>query len=157
MAGVVLLMAACSSAGSSSPAAGSSPTAAQTTTTNQKLLAFSQCMRSHGVTNFPDPGSGGLDVGQGVNLSTAQAQAAVTTCRSILPGGNVLSPTQMAQALSTLLKYSECVRAHGVPQFPDPAIIDGKIGFNTTASAAARKSPKVTAAEAACQPVLTGH
>jgi hypothetical protein len=50
LAGTALLAAACGSGG---------PPAAAGTTAYQKALAYSQCMRSHGVPGFPDPQSNG--------------------------------------------------------------------------------------------------
>lgn len=39
---------------------GGQPTPAQRAQMQQKLLAFSACMRAHGVKDFPDPSNGGL-------------------------------------------------------------------------------------------------
>ncbi len=51
-----LLAAGCGGGGSPGVAnVASSTTAATTPTTQNGLLAFSQCMRSHGMPNFPDP------------------------------------------------------------------------------------------------------
>ena len=61
----------------------------------QKLLAFSACMRSHGVPDFPDPtfNSNGAGVsitgGQSsdLNPNSAAFQSAQKACQSLLPGG----------------------------------------------------------------------
>lgn len=51
------------------------------------LLAFAKCMRSHGVTNFPDPKSGGrMQLGGGIQ-SNPHFNSAMQACRSLLPGG----------------------------------------------------------------------
>jgi hypothetical protein len=55
--------------------------------TSTAELKFAECMRSHGVTNFPDPTGGALAVPQGVNTSSPQFQAAQQACQSLLPGG----------------------------------------------------------------------
>ena len=86
-------------------------------------LAFSRCMRVHGVPDWPDPSSGG-SFPPGVKLladGNPRFAAAQTACRSLLPSGGgapsaALAAAQRAQALS----FSRCMRAHGVPSFPDP-------------------------------------
>ena len=52
-----------------------------------QLLQFSRCMRSHGVTDFPDPTSHGLVLSGNLDPSSAQFQAANQACKSDLPGG----------------------------------------------------------------------
>jgi hypothetical protein len=49
----------------------------------QQELVYASCMRSHGVTNFPDPLPGGGFNFTG-NTSSPQFQAADTACRSAL-------------------------------------------------------------------------
>jgi hypothetical protein len=41
---------------------GGQPTPAQIAQEQQKLLAFSACMRAHGLKDFPDPSGGGLRI-----------------------------------------------------------------------------------------------
>jgi hypothetical protein len=51
------------------------------------LLNFSQCMRSHGVSNFPDLSARAqLQKGQ-IDTSSPQFQSALQTCQSLLPAG----------------------------------------------------------------------
>ena len=49
-----------------------------------QVLTFSKCMRSHGVPNFPDPDSIGLQVPPGMTQSH-QFQMAYGSCESLLP------------------------------------------------------------------------
>jgi hypothetical protein len=73
-----LVLAACGSS-SKKPAAKSFADSA---------IAYSQCMREHGVTNFPDPGGGAINIaGTGINPASPAFQAARTTCRKLLPFG----------------------------------------------------------------------
>jgi hypothetical protein len=72
---------------------GGTPSPAEQAQARHHALAFSACMRSHGVPNFPDPqfGSGGrvtLKIGSGLGLdpSSAQFQAAQKACQGNLPG-----------------------------------------------------------------------
>lgn len=108
--------------GSASPSA-SSPTYAQ-------LVALAQCMRSHSEPDFPDPSaSGSFSSSVLSTLNTSQGQAAYGACRHLLAGGGpsisqLQQEQQQAQqqeekALPALLKFSQCMRSHGVPDFPD--------------------------------------
>jgi hypothetical protein len=84
-------------------------------------LAFSQCMRSHGVQNFPDPeSSAGVPKvsPQQLGVSSTQFQTAQTAC------AHLLQPNQ-AQAqliLSGMRDFARCMRAHGAHNWPDPTI-----------------------------------
>jgi hypothetical protein len=50
-------------------------------------LKLSKCMHSHGVPDFPDPTSSGLNLkGSGVNPSSPQFQAATKACQDAVPG-----------------------------------------------------------------------
>ena len=91
-----------------------------------QTLAFSKCMRIHGVSNFPDPSTSGggvqLSVGgsSGVNPQAPAFQAAQKSCRHLLPNGGEPSAQASAQAKARLLRISECMRAHAITGFPDP-------------------------------------
>lgn len=84
------------------------------------FLAFSECMRSHGVTAFPDPSpGGGINIGSSINPASPAFQAAQATCRKLLPGGGPPAhPSE--QQKQQLFATSECMRSHGVSGFPDP-------------------------------------
>ena len=99
-----------------------SKTAAASNHFNQGLK-FSACMRTHGVTNFPDPSAGGgikINVGSGINPFSPAFKVAQTACRKLLPGplGGNQHPT--AQQIASTRQISECMRQHGVTGFPDP-------------------------------------
>ena len=108
---VALLVAACGGTSGSSSSGGSSKKGA---------LAYSQCMRSHGVRNFPDPDSQGrlqLKTGNGFDPSSPQFQAAQKACQSLQPAP---SADQQKKDRDQALKYAKCMRSHGIPDFPDP-------------------------------------
>jgi hypothetical protein len=87
-------------------------------------LAFSRCMRAHGVTNFPDPtGHGGLTIrpGAGIDPQSPAFQAAQKACQNIVPDGGG-PPKMTASQRAAALRFAECMRANGVPSFPDPAL-----------------------------------
>jgi len=89
-------------------------------------LAFSQCMRSHGVPNFPDPDSNGSiskETAQQLGVSNSQYQAATSACGDLLPNSDQggLSQAEIQQAWSGSRNFAGCMRSHGVSNWPDPA------------------------------------
>lgn len=81
---------------------------------------YSRGMRSHGVSNFPDPGAGGeLQIGPGVNPRSPAFQSAQQACKQYLPNGGQ-PPTMSASELRKAFAFAECMRSHGEPDFPDP-------------------------------------
>jgi hypothetical protein len=119
--------------------------------TNAQELAFARCMRSHQVINYPDPSASGVlpkRSPQELGVSVSQFAAANTSCQHLLPGGGVVNQSAQAQVRANALKYSECVREHGVENFPDPAS-DGRIPDPATVGVN-QGSPKFEAANQAC-------
>jgi hypothetical protein len=153
-AGIALLVAACGGSSSDPPAGGS--------TTYAKALAYSQCMRAHGVPDFPDPGSNGSIVlhgsrnGNGPSLNSPQMQSADKTCRHLLPNGGQMTPAQRQQAINQLLHFSECMRSHGVLNFPDPTVTGNMIGIRIGGSGLDPNSPVFKSAQHACQSLMPG-
>lgn len=175
VAGVALLTAACSGGSSSSADPGTSPASMASSSSGgsggsiagkpsayQKALAFAQCMRTHGVPAWPDPvGNGGFittnvpGIGHHGQPDSPQIQAAEKACESLDPAES-LSPQQQQQALNNLLKYSACMRSHGIPDFPDPVVgSDGSITLSIKGSALSTlRSPLGQAAQRACKSLL---
>ncbi len=90
-----------------------------------QALAFAGCMRSSGVPNFPDPSGGGgflFRKSAGVDPSSLSYAAAQAKCKKYLPTGPGSGPPPSAQTLAHYLKVAQCMRSHGVPDFPDPRI-----------------------------------
>jgi hypothetical protein len=131
---VLPLLAACGSGSPSSAGSGGSPNAGGSS--SPSAVAYSACMRSHGVPNFPDPDSGGgIPKGdaQHFKVSTSQLQAAQQACQPLLPVGGSLQdqahqcmvtgycPPALVQQIQTAMrKFAQCMRSHGFPEFPDP-------------------------------------
>jgi hypothetical protein len=129
-AAAAMLATACSSSAPSSSAG--APSYAQ-------VLDLAQCMRSHGVPTFPDPGSSGEynltssgsiqgAGGASIDINSSQVQTAYGHCRQLVPSAPSISRLEQLeqqgqqkqeQALPQLLKYSQCMRSNGVPTFPD--------------------------------------
>lgn len=87
-------------------------------------LARAHCVQSHGVPAFPNPSPTGHTVIQGgpnggVNPQSAAFQRAQQECQKYSPQGH-LTPAQQTQQRARLLKFSQCMRAHGITDFPDP-------------------------------------
>src|SRR5262249_59183256 len=115
-----LLATACG--GGSSPAAATGgPTRAQ------PALASARGMRAHGVPDFPDPNSNG-QFNVDPHSASNQETAANHVCNHLLNVGSQMSKSQQQQALGQLVRYARCMRAHGVPNFPDPHTTGGGIG-----------------------------
>jgi hypothetical protein len=151
------------SGGSTSPtvaAAGSQSTATATPAGGSgssgaaplaEAVAYSQCIRSHGVPNFPDPvqtpdgGYGYRTVG--IDPNSASFQGAIQGCKA-LPSpwnssGQQLSPAQQ----QAWLNWAQCIRAHGVPDFPDPTFSGSEVhDFGVGSS-----SPQLQQAMDACK------
>jgi hypothetical protein len=88
-------------------------------------IQFADCMRSHGVPNFPDPGSGGgiqIGSGSGINPSSPAFQQAQSTCQRLLPGGGPPKGPPSEQQKEQMFNLSRCMRAHGLNDFPDPTL-----------------------------------
>jgi hypothetical protein len=144
-AALVLPAAACSS-GSPSPAGGS-PNAAGSTTYSS-AVAYSHCMRSHGVPDFPDPPSSGVvpkSDPQELGVSSSRLEAAQRDCQHLYPtnGGAIGAslrqceetgdcPQAMVQrVLNDMRMLARCMRSHGVPNWPDPTVdSEGRPDFN---------------------------
>jgi len=144
----------------SSTAAGS--TGGGESSPGSQAVAYAACMRSHGVANFPEPqvsehGNEGsvkmaVPVGVGSNPKFKPAQQA---CRKLLPGGGPNNQPALTSAQQNqYLKAAECIRSHGIPNFPDPTFSGGDVhiehqGLNES-------SPAFKAAVHACESLIPG-
>lgn len=182
-AGVMVLLAtACSSpsstgaAGSSSSSTASGSSTAGGATGSPSAVAYSACMRSHGVPNFPDPTSSGqIPKGdaQEFGVSTSQYQAAQADCQHLIPTAGSLHeeeyqcmqngdcpPALKQQMLIADRKLAQCMRSHGVPNFPDPTTDSSGPIFNISAagiSDAASHSSQFEAELTQCSNIVGGN
>ena len=112
-------IAACGSAAASSPSSASrtdpNPDQAQ-----QDILSFARCMRSHGVSNFPD--NLNFQNVAGINPSSPAFKTAQTACQPLLPIKAPPPAAPSAQTHAKLVRLTNCLRAHGYPSIPDPRI-----------------------------------
>jgi len=149
------------SAGNSSSSASSSQSASASP--QSQAVAYSACVRAHGVPNFPDPKvsvhGNGVSVAIGINPSISgnpHFKSAQQACSKLLPGGpapehnQAISPQEQSQ----YLKAAACIRSHGIPNFPDPTFSGG--GVHVSQKGINLHSPQARAAEEACQALIPG-
>jgi hypothetical protein len=114
LAGIAMLAVAC---GGGSPAGAGSGSGQMP---YQQALAYARCMRSHGDPGFPDPNSQGLFP----HPAGPRYESASRACGHLLPSWP-LTAAQKQEHVRQALKFSACMRSHGVPSFPDPIIVQG--------------------------------
>lgn len=149
-AGLIAVALAVTACGGTGPgAAPSTATPTSSASALQDLLRFSQCVRSHGVPDFPDPDNqGGFEPSQISALEDSpQLKTATAACKGDLPVG-ATAPTPETE--SSLLEFAQCMRSHGEPDFPDP-------GSTTKPPSGAidPTSPQFQHATKDCQSLLT--
>jgi hypothetical protein len=172
MATAVLALLAAACGGSPASTAGGSPNAGGAAS-SPSAVGYSACIRSHGVPNYPDPGSSGAlpkTDAQQLGVSTSEYEAAQHACQHLLPVNSaslrqcemagVCTHAEIQQWLDAGLRFARCMRAHGVPNWPDPsvgpqgggvafAISVGKDGFDP-------HSPQIEAKVNECDHLMPG-
>jgi hypothetical protein len=171
---LALIVAACAGRGDdgggdgvASLSAATSTTAAggnggQTKDPQDAALEFAKCMRANGVPDFPDPqienGGASIRIGPGedVNPRDPKVRKAHEACRGkLVAGGQGPAPDDPAMEAAAL-EFAKCMRANGVPDFPDPQteaaggpglLIGPDSGIDPN-------SPTFKAAEKTCRPKL---
>jgi len=158
LVGLAIAAAACGGGSpNADPSSTTAPAASGGTTSSggsatADSVKFAQCMRSHGVSNFPDPTSssgGAVQFGgsTGINPNSPTVQAAGQACKQYLSAGTASNGNGETEAKD--LKLAQCMRSHGLPNFPDPTAA----GLELPASINPM-SPAFKAAAAACQSLL---
>jgi hypothetical protein len=133
---LAVLTAACGGSGGPPSAGGSSSPGS--------YVAYSACMREHGIPSFPDPDPQhpeavvGKQSAAQLGVSTATYQSAHRSCVHLIPppsgdtpeqqqelqcaqGGTC--PQEVVQAwMSGLRQLAACLRTHGEPRWPDPIV-----------------------------------
>lgn len=112
-------------------------------------LAYSRCMREHGVSNFPDADAEGrirIPLGS-IDPDSAVFRKAGEACRHLAPEGWGDEKADPGDA-EVMLKFAQCMRANGVPDYPDP---DPNAGNRIMLDP---NAPKAQAALERCQAIL---
>jgi hypothetical protein len=115
---------------------GGGPSASAQTDSGPGLgaVTFARCMRGHGVRQFPDPGGPapagssisilGASLPPTINIKSPAFRSALNTCMRMFLAAHPRPPLSAAKKAAAL-KSSQCMRAHGVPHFPDPTFPPG--------------------------------
>jgi hypothetical protein len=121
---MVMIAPACSGGSTGPGVAGggssSSPTPSAPSDPRTAALAYSQCMRDHGVPDFPDPNANGEVNDPQLEESSGVVSQAEDACEDMAPEGEAADGGQQAAAAESALAYAECMRDHGISGFPDP-------------------------------------
>jgi hypothetical protein len=153
LASMALAVAACSGGGPGGPA-----TSSPVSDTLSHILAYTQCMQSHGDPSFPDPAKrpfGGYWFTQKPTMSGPVFSTAQKACKKLEPNLNYTADEQQA-AFNQLLKFSICMRAHGVLNFSDPSVGGTGFGFAIT-NGTDIHSQQWQSAQRACQHYAPGR
>jgi hypothetical protein len=138
------------SAGASSPGAAAGKPSAR---------AYSQCMRAHGISDFPDPNSSGeialnAQPGSDIDPNNPTFQAADRTCKPLMPAATGAASPEKIKAAN--LRYARCMRSHGISDFPDPRP-DGTLQVqNQPGGDLDANNPQYKKADDACKQDLLG-
>ncbi|MGB9113118.1 MAG: hypothetical protein WCF24_10380 [Acidimicrobiales bacterium] len=164
---VALLFAAC---GGSAAGPGVASLGSTTTTTNaagtanpspfqginqeyQYTLSYAECMRTHGMPNFPDPvrSDRGISFNPQADSKSPQFSSANNSCKHLLPdNGGMPTAAQVAAETTKILEWAQCMRTHGLPNFPDPKIISNSHQFGIQLNRVDPNSPQFKTAQKAC-------
>ena len=151
-------------------ASGSAGPTASASAGRQQLLALGQqwvqCLRSHGLTRMPDAqltqdGYLQFPPADGYNWKDdlRNHKSIIDACQPIEDSypPNAFRPKDQVSAddLRKLAEYAKCVRAHGIPDFPDP---DATGAFDVTGTSLANGIPAhlKDQVDQACQSIWSG-
>ena len=153
---IVALISACGSnapAGTGNGVGGPNNTAANA----RQAVKFAECMRSNGVSEFPDPGASGkvtidgIVNGSSLDPSTPAFKQAIGVCKNLEPAG-FMGSKRSPQQQEAALKFAQCMRENGVPDFPDPTPDGPVIDVN-----GANSIPGFQAAKDKCSPIYSAQ
>jgi hypothetical protein len=147
-----------SAAGSGDGGAGAASGGASAAQASDQAVKYSQCMREHGVKEFPDPQNGRTILragpGSGLNPDSPTFKAAEKACQSLQPAG---AQNGGGGGGDAALEFSKCMRENGVPKFPDPQTSGGKVTMRLGPdSGVDPNSASFKAAQAKCGSMMPG-
>jgi hypothetical protein len=122
-----VLSAGCGASAPSGTRTATAAAASKQLSARDQGVKFADCVRTHGVSDFPDPDAKG-EFAYGVSVSPAVFRKAVDACKDLEPPG-ALSSKRTPKQQTTSLRFARCVRENGVQDFPDP--VDGEPLINT--------------------------
>jgi hypothetical protein len=104
-------------------------------------VKFAECMRTNGVSEFPDPSASGkltIDAianGSSLDTNTPAFRHATSACKNLEPAG-FTGEKRSSQQQDAALKFAQCIRENGVSDFPDPVNGQSLVDTNRIPSAA---------------------
>jgi hypothetical protein len=149
----MLALTACGSSDSGNSGAAASDT-------EQAALDFARCMRDNGVPSFPDPVAkpdGGFRLQRPPGVSPSALDDALESCKSEAGAAGVDSGSAAPDtgAQDQLLELSRCMRANGIPEFPDPKPgSDALTGLHGLFENFDLGSPRVAKALQSCESIV---
>ncbi len=128
--------------------------------TGGPLLQYAQCIRGHGVPNFPDPTAhAGLVIPNNINPQSPAFKSAQQSCGKLAEPPAGQSGSSESRKLQ-LLALARCMRSHDIPNFPDPTnsppppssgnVLGGNGSYLALGTSQQRQSPAYKRAAAAC-------
>lgn len=165
---MALLTAACGG-GSPSASRTAGSTTHQSATTSSRTRArhlAGQCIRQHGIPNFPDPIVATSGPAKGKAILDKQAlrpvpnsvvTRAMAACQTALAqagiSGHTAGPTISTADQADYLRAAACMRSHGITDFPDPTFSGGHVSFAIPSSIDIH-STQVTQARLICEKLI---
>jgi hypothetical protein len=155
---VALCVTGCSDDAKDSVSSGdiASEASASPTSPFEQALDYSRCMRSNGVSDFPDPqqDNGRVRLTPGdVDSDSAGFRKAQEACRDKMPqgqGGGAGGRLDSAK----VAEWAKCLRENGLPKLPDPEIDGGNMMIDP--QAAGIEPGEFEKAQQACQDKYPG-
>jgi len=89
----------------------------------------------------------------------SEFKAAQKSCEKLLPNGGKPDAASVAKERAQMLKFSACMRSHGLADFPDPTVSEGGLQLSLgdkRNSSLNPNSPVFQAAQKACQSSMPG-
>lgn len=116
-------------------------------------------MRSHGVSKFPDPNSNGVWPKSQVAIAADSPRypTAARECGYLLADGDPgvpPSPAVVRQIHADMVKFTRCMRAHLVRNWPDPTVTRGVTVFDPQAVGVDPNAPEMSSKMQVCRHVI---
>jgi hypothetical protein len=122
-----------------------------------QALAYSQCMRSSGVPDFPDPKRDGnkVQVDVGKDKDSPAMKTAMEACRDKMPQGDADGPDAGGVDPAKLTDWMKCMRGK-LPNFPDAQVSGGTITLDLKGTGIGGDSAEYLSAQRACESTFPG-
>jgi hypothetical protein len=111
----------------------------------QRKRQFNQCMRDEGIEIDDDAGDGEV----AIRGDKEEVRQATEKCRQYLPNGGE-PPELSPEDIEKMRDYAKCMRANGLPAFPDPDPETGQFSGDALRDAGVTKA-KVAEVDEKCR------